>query len=86
MKVIALYRPDSEFARIVEDYVRDYERKSGFVIELLSLDTADGSDMARLYDIVRYPALLALRDDAQLIQSWQGEMLPLMSELDAALK
>lgn len=86
MRIVALYHPNAEFARLVEDYVRDYERRSGFAIELVSLDTTDGADMARLYDIVRYPAILALRDDAQLIQSWQGEVLPLMGELDAAQK
>lgn len=86
MKIVALYHPNTEFAKMVEDYVRDYERKSGFTIDLISLETTDGANMAKLYDIVRYPALLALREDAQLIQSWQGEMLPLMSELDAALK
>ena len=86
MKIVALYHPNTEFAKMVEDYIRDYERKSGFTIDLISLETTDGANMAKLYDIVRYPALLALREDAQLIQSWQGEILPLMSELDAALK
>lgn len=50
-------------------------------VELVNLDTRDGAATASLYDIVRYPALLALSDDGQLIRSWEGEQLPLVSEV-----
>lgn len=81
MRVVALYRPQSEFARVVEEYARDFERQRGKVIELVSLDTVEGSDMARLYGINQYPALLAIRDDGQLLKDWQGERFPLMDEV-----
>ena len=81
MKVVALYHPKSEFSRIVEDYSRDFERTKGKAIELVSLDTPEGAQMAKLYDIVQYPALLALRDDGQLLNKWEGEQLPLMNEV-----
>lgn len=81
MKVVALYRPNSEFARTVEEYARDFERQRGKAIEKVSLDTVEGSDMARLYGIVQYPALLAIRDDGQLLREWQGERFPLMDEV-----
>lgn len=83
MKIVALYRPDSEHARRVEEYAHDYERTRGTSIELVSLETVQGASMAKLYDIVSYPAVLVLRDDAQLVQSWQRESLPLMGEVDA---
>jgi hypothetical protein len=81
MKVVALYRPNSEFARTVEEYATDFERRKGRSIELVNLDTVEGSDMARLYGIVQYPALLAIRDDGQLLKEWQGERFPLMDEV-----
>ncbi len=81
MKVIALYRPNSEFARMVEEYAHDFERQRGKTIQLISLDTAEGSDMAALYDIVQYPALIALRDDGQILRAWQGPQFPLMDEV-----
>ena len=81
MKLVILYHPQSEFSRSVEEYAHDFERTRGKAIELVSLDTAGGSDMAKLYDIVQYPALLALRDDGQLLQKWEGARLPLMDEV-----
>lgn len=85
MRVVLLYRPNSEHSRMVEVYTKEYERQRGQVIELISLDTIDGSDMARLYGIVQYPALLALRDDGQLMKDWQGNALPLSDEVSGYL-
>jgi hypothetical protein len=81
MKVVILYRPQSEHSRIVEQYVHDFERQRGEVIELVSLETKEGAAMASLYDVVQYPALLALNDDGQIRKSWEGEQLPLMNEV-----
>jgi hypothetical protein len=85
MKVIALYHPQSEWARIVEEYARDFEHQRGKKIEMMSVEEKDGSDMARLYDIVRYPAIVAIRDNGEMLAEWQGEQLPLMNEVAAYL-
>ncbi len=71
---------------MVEEYARDFERQRGQTIELVSLDTVEGADMARLYGIVQYPALLVIRDDGQLLKEWQGERLPLMDEVASYLR
>lgn len=81
VKVVILYRPNSEHARSVETYVRDFERQRGKPLELVSLDSAQGADMARLYDATSYPAVLALRDNGEMLNIWQGEQLPLMNEV-----
>lgn len=85
MKVSILYHPHSEFSRKVEEYAHDFKRFNNKEIELLSLETREGADMARMYDIVRYPAIIATRDDGQLMKEWQGENLPLMREVAAYL-
>lgn len=83
MRVVILYHPKSEQAGTAQDYVREYHaRHEDHDIELLSLETKDGADMAQLYDVVRYPAILAIANDGQLLQLWQEEQLPLMNELD----
>lgn len=41
--------------------------------------------MASLYDVTRYPAVLATREDGELLYLWQGEQLPLMNEVAAYL-
>ena len=81
MKIVALYHPSSEWARDVEMYARDMERSQGAKIELVSLETRDGAAMASLYDVIRYPAIVVLKEDGQIQQQWQGEKLPLMNEV-----
>jgi hypothetical protein len=82
MKVLILYRPNSEHGRAVEEFVRDFKAShSGDHLEILDIDSRDGAATASLYDIMQYPAILALRDDGSVAQSWVGEMLPVMNEI-----
>jgi len=83
MRVAVLYHPKGEHGGVVEDYARDFERHSpGKKLDLVSLETIEGSEMAKLYDVVRYPAVLATADDGHLLQLWQEDTLPLMRDLD----
>jgi len=83
MKVLILYRPNSEHATTVESFVRDFQHQHdiGNKLELVSVDTRDGSATASLYDIWSFPAILALGDDGSMMNMWQGERLPLMDEV-----
>jgi len=81
MKASILYRPNSEFARAVEEYAHDFKRSKGRDIDLVDLNTRDGASMATLYGIMQFPSVLITRDDGQVVKDWQGEHLPLMSEL-----
>lgn len=85
MKLLVLYRPNSEHATEVESFVRDFTHsyEAGKRVEMVSLDTRDGAALASLYDIVSYPAILALANDGSVLNFWQGKPLPLMSELAA---
>jgi hypothetical protein len=83
MKLLILYRPNSEYAREVESFVRDFQHQfeSGKKIELMSVDTREGSAEASLYDIFSFPAILALADDGAVLNSWVGMPLPLMNDV-----
>jgi len=83
MKLVILYRPESEHSRLVEEFVRDFGRQyeAGQKVELISLNTRDGASMASIYDIVSYPAIMALADDGHVLNAWQGTPLPLMDEV-----
>ncbi|HZP55711.1 MAG TPA: hypothetical protein VFB03_03005 [Candidatus Saccharimonadales bacterium] len=83
MRVVVLYHPRSDHAGVIEDYARDYKKIKNRELEFISLDSVEGADMARLYDVVRYPAILAIANDGSLQKLWQGLPLPLMSEIDA---
>jgi len=83
VKVVILYRPDSEQASSVEAFARDFQRHHDISnkLELVSLNTRDGAAMASVYDIVGYPAILALGDDGAALNIWQGEQLPMMDDV-----
>lgn len=82
MKVLILYRPNSEHGRIVDDFIRGYEsRHHGGRLEVLNIDTREGSAMASLYDVMQYPAILVLQTDGYLQKSWEGDRLPLLDEV-----
>lgn len=83
VKLVILYRPDSEHSRDVESFVRDFQRQYevGKKIEVLSVNTRDGSATASLYDVMSYPAILALANDGSVLNMWQGLPMPLMNEV-----
>ena len=83
MRVAILYRPNSEFARRTEEYITDFNRfHPGAPIEVLDIDTIEGAEMAKLYGVMEYPAVLALKEDGSMQQQWSGiDSLPLMNDL-----
>lgn len=81
MRVQVVYKYESDHAREVLDYLRDFERQTGHVIEEINPDTPDGAHTCRTYDIVEYPTLMALSDDGQLQNLWRGRPLPTISEV-----
>lgn len=84
MRVLVLYRPNSGHGRLVEEFVHDFQsRHNSDKIELLNIDTREGSATATLYDVVQYPAVLVLQADGSLQRSWIGETLPLIDEVVA---
>ncbi len=85
MKILVLYRPNSEHGRTIDEFVRDFQDRSdgSHKIEMLNVDTRDGSATASLYDVMQYPAILVLQNDGYLQKSWEGGTLPLMDEIMA---
>lgn len=81
MKVVVLYHPQSEHARTVEQFARDFAHQTDKKLELLSLESRDGSAMAALYDVTKYPAILATKEDGSLLRMWAGPVLPLITEV-----
>lgn len=78
-----LYRPKSEFARGAEEFVREFRRRTDREIEILDIDTQEGSQMAQLYGVMDHPTFIAIANDGKLLQAWSGKPLPLMNELSA---
>lgn len=86
MKVLVLYQPNSDHARDVETFVRDFQRQHDMganKVELVSVNTRDGAATASLYDILAYPAVLALANDGAVLNAWPGPQLPLMNDISS---
>lgn len=81
MKALLLYRTNSETERLARDFASDFERQTGKKIEVMDADSPEGIELSKLYDVVAYPAILARTDDGTLLQLWQGEPLPRISEV-----
>ena len=81
MRAIVVYRYESDHAREVLDYLKDFFRQTGHTLEEIDPETADGASFCRTYDIVEYPTMLALSDDGKLQNMWRGRPLPTISEV-----
>lgn len=81
MRLAIVYKYESDHAREVLDYLRDFEHQTGHIIETIDPDTKDGADTCRAYDIVEYPSVLAISDDGHLQNMWRGRPLPTISEV-----
>ena len=84
MKVLVLYRPNSEFARRVEEFVSGLQTRHGVDekhLAVMDYDSREGSSTASLYDIMGQPSILIIGDDGSYIKHWQGENLPLLEEV-----
>ena len=81
MRVAVIYKIESDHAREVLDYLRDFARQTGHVIEEIDPDAPEGAHFCRTYDIVEYPTLVALSDSGQLQTMWRGRPLPTISEV-----
>lgn len=82
MKLLILYHPESDHARAVDTFVRDFQRLHPDIqVDLKSLETREGAVLAKTYDATAYPAFLALEDSGAVLQFWQGKLLPQMSDV-----
>jgi hypothetical protein len=81
MKAMIFYRPNSEHDRIVEEYVRDFARHTGKQLPMVNVDSADGVYLAQLYDVTKFPSIVATDDEGKMLQSWDYDMLPRFDEV-----
>lgn len=81
MKVVCVWREESDYAREVMDFLRDFEIRTGKTIESVDPDTIDGELFVRSRDILEYPAIVAVDDSGKVLQHWTGTPLPHIDEV-----
>lgn len=81
MRVVVVYKEETDYARQINDYLRDFKRQTGHELETLNPDTPEGASFCRTYDIVEYPSLIAISDEGVMQNMWRGLPLPTISEV-----
>jgi len=81
MKAMIFYRPNSEHERIVDDYVRDFARQTGKDLPMIDMNTRDGAAKAQVYDLMKFPSIVATDDEGRMLQVWQDDLLPRFDEV-----
>lgn len=86
MKVLMFYRPNSEHSRMVETYLRDFQKSHpSQLITVVNVDSPRGTSLVELYDVVQYPSIVVTDDNGVMQKLWLGEPLPLMDEVASYL-
>jgi protein-disulfide isomerase-like protein with CxxC motif len=86
MRVVVIYKDNTDHAREVTDYMRDFKQQTGHDLETLDPESRDGVSFCRSYDILQFPTLIAISDEGQMQNVWQGTPLPTISEVSYYVK
>lgn len=81
MQVLVVYKKESDHAREVFDYLRDFKIRTGEEIAELDPETREGEGFCMTYGIVEYPTIAAIDDSGRLQQMWRGRPLPQISQV-----
>ncbi len=81
MKVVVVYKDETDYARTVTDYLRDFKSQTGHELETLDPETPGGIQFCETYDIMGWPTIIATSDDGAVQKIWRGLPLPTILEL-----
>lgn len=81
MSVMVIYKPVSEHARDVEEFLHDFEQRTARTLEQVDPDSRRGAELCRLYEVVEYPTIIATAEDGQMRNMWRGVPLPMIDEV-----
>lgn len=79
MRVICVFRDNQDYTRTVTDWMEDVRRQTGY--ELEAMDPDSNTAFCETYDIVEYPAILALGNDGEVLAMWRGREMPLINDV-----
>lgn len=83
MRTVVVYKEESDHAREVISFMRDYEMQTGYSLETIDPESRSGADFCRTYDIVEYPTIIVTTYDGIMQHMWRGRPLPMISEVSA---
>ena len=81
MKVVIVWRRETDYGREMEEWIHSFELVCGRTVESLDPDTIEGDSFAKVYGVVEYPTILALDDSGKMLEMWRGLPLPRLNEV-----
>ena len=81
MRVVVLYKQQTDTTRQVEEFMADFYRQTGRQLESMDPESPDGVSFCTAYDILEFPSLIAISDNGQLQNYWSGLPFPTISEV-----
>lgn len=81
MKVVIVYKENTENTRTVLDFIRDFTSQTRKSLETLNPDSPAGISFCEAYGVSSYPTILAVADDSTLQKMWVGLPLPTIMEV-----
>lgn len=81
MRAVCVWRRESDYGRTVEEWLREFERRTGYEIESLNPDEREGESFCRAYDVVEYPTIIVADGNGGVLAMWRGENLPTFDEV-----
>ena len=81
MRVVVIYKEQTDYARTVTDYLRDFKMQTSRELETMDPETPAGVSFCETYDILEFPTIVAISDGGQLQNQWRGLPLPTISEV-----
>lgn len=72
MRVVCVYRDGEDYTRTVQEWIAEFERRTGKEIEIISPDGRDGVEFCKAYDVVEYPTMMALDESGGVLAGWRG--------------
>ena len=81
MRIVVIYKDQTDYARAVTDFLRDFKYQTGHDLEIMDPDTPEGIQFCDTYDIVEYPTIIAISSEGIMQNFWSGLPLPTISEV-----
>lgn len=81
VRILVIYKDNTDHARDVLTFLHDFEHQTGHQLEVLDPETPEGVHICQTYDILRFPTIIATSDSGELQNQWIGLPLPTISEL-----
>ena len=81
MRVVVVFKDQTDYTRTVSDYLRDFEIQTGRSLETMNPDSSGGMLFCEAYGIIEYPTIIAISEDGSMQGFWRGLPLPTISEV-----